>query len=235
MRMWLAAALALSASAAMAQDEAGPRPLRGMVTYLADAARFADCMTGQSLPVAMEGAWPAVEAAYLEGRPGPGEGLMATLEGSVVERPRVEGEGTEPTLVVARFIAVWPMQTCERSMYDESLQDTYWKILRLGEAPVGAAEGRREPHLILRSQDGRYAATVGCNQLVGGFSLDGASLTFGQGASTMMACPPPLDAWEQALAAALARAARWQVVGPGLELFDEAGASIALFQAVHFN
>jgi copper homeostasis protein (lipoprotein) len=137
--------------------------------------------------------------------------------------------------VVARFIAVWPMQTCERSMYDEALVDTYWKVLRVGEITLGVAEGRREPHMVLRSREGAYVATVGCNQLFGSFGLDGASLAFSQGASTMMVCAPPLDDWERALAGALAAAESWQTVGPGLELFDAGGASIALFQAVHFE
>jgi hypothetical protein len=33
----------------------------------------------------------------------------------LVERPKLDGEGAEYTLVVGRFLAVWPGQGCERS------------------------------------------------------------------------------------------------------------------------
>ena len=66
-------------------------------------------------------------------------------------------------------------------MGEASLTNTYWKILRLGQTEVAAGEGQREPNLILREGDPRFTATVGCNQILGGYALDGDRLGFAPG------------------------------------------------------
>ena len=91
----------------------------GALRYMADAASFTECLTGRRYPVAFEADWPSAERAYLATVTEPG-GCHTTFEGSLVERPKMDGEGTEPTLVVSRFIAVWPGEgvadtaTCRR-------------------------------------------------------------------------------------------------------------------------
>lgn len=208
----------------------------GEMVYMADAARITLCKTGRSLPIAMEGEYPALERAYLEARSGPGASLYVTLEGSIAPRPKMEGEGTEPSLVVQRFVHAWPDLTCERARADASLTNTYWRIVRLGQESVGVGEEGREPHLLLR-EDGegaRYGATVGCNQLGGAFTIDGEELAFGPAAATMMACQPPLDALERALGETLARTRGWRIEASTMELVDERGAPLALFEAVYF-
>jgi heat shock protein HslJ len=214
------------------QAPATPRGLRGMVVYFADAARFTECLTGADHPVAAEGDRPALERAILAHRAGELTPILATIEGRIEPRPRMEGGGEEPTVVVDRLVAVWPGQSCAQAMGDASLTETYWRIHRLGELEPGVADGRREPHLILRSSQGGFAATVGCNQMAGGFELDGAGLRFGAVAATLMACPPPLDAAERALAETLEQTRTWRVNGHALELFDADGAPIALLEAV---
>ncbi|WP_372923111.1 YbaY family lipoprotein, partial [Roseovarius sp.] len=83
-------------------------------------------------------------------------------------------------------------------------------------------EQRREPYLILLSEDGAFFnATVGCNMIRGGYETEGDRLSFGAAAMTRMACLPPLDAMEQALVQALSLVARWQIDGTVLELFDK--------------
>jgi heat shock protein HslJ/uncharacterized lipoprotein NlpE involved in copper resistance len=209
--------------------------LAGEMTYMADAAAFTVCATGRTYPMAMEGEYIEAERAYTGTVTRPAAPLYVTFEGSITSRPKMEGEGTEPTVVVSRFITVWPNQRCERAMGTASLKNTYWRIVRLGAGPVAAAAGRREPHLLLRSADGRdgYAATVGCNQLVGGFTSSGDQIGFTPPAATRMACPPPLDRLEQALSEMLARTRRWRVTANTLELLDEAGATTALLEAVY--
>ena len=69
-----------------------------------------------------------------------------------------------------------------------SLENTYWKLVRVGDGPVGSGPGQREPHLILRRQDHRVSGFTGCNQMAGGYSLDGQTLSFTQMISTKMAC-----------------------------------------------
>jgi heat shock protein HslJ len=136
-------------------------------------------------------------------------------------------------VLVERFVGVWPGETCERAMGEARLTNTYWKVLRLGETEVEVAEGMREPNLILREGEPGFTATVGCNQLVGGYTLEDDRLSFGAAASTLMACPPPLDAWERQLAGVLERTAGWRIDGQTLELLDAAANPLALLQAVY--
>ena len=107
---------------------------------------------------------------------------MASFDGGIVQAPEDEGTGTVPKVLVERFVGVWPGETCERATGEASLTNTYWKILRLGETEVSASEGQREPNLILREGDPRFTATVGCNQIVGSYALDGDRLRVRAGA-----------------------------------------------------
>jgi copper homeostasis protein (lipoprotein) len=210
-------------------------PLAGEMVYFADAARFTECLTGRNYPMAMEGAFPDAERAYLAARSAPAAPLYVTFEGAIVPRPKMEGDGLQPTIVVNRFIAAWPNERCERAMADASLVNTYWRIVRLAGDPVRAAEGRREPHLILRG-DGRqqtYTATIGCNGLAGSYALEGELIGIAPAAATRITCPSPLDALEAKLRNALEGTARWQILGKTLELFDAAGAQTMLLEAVY--
>jgi copper homeostasis protein (lipoprotein) len=209
--------------------------LIGMFVYMADTARLTDCRSGLGFPMAMEGDYRLIEQAYLEAREAPGQPLLATFDGRIEERPRMEGGGTEPTAVVHRFINVWPGETCERNLAEASLTNTYWRIVRLDGERVGVVEGRREPHLLLRADEPRFRATVGCNQIIGSYQLNGRALAFKAAASAMMACPPPLDHLERRLTSMLERTASWRINAQFLELEDGDGKAIALLQAVYIR
>ncbi len=219
-----------------ASDTPTSRPLiGGMFVVLADSPRLTECRSDRTYPVAIEADYRSLESAYLEAREPPGQPLMATLAGRIEERPRTEGEGFEETVVVERFIAVWPGETCERNRADAALTNTYWRIVRLGDDDIAATDGRHEPHMLLRSEEPRFNATIGCNQLIGGYEARGETLRFGQLASTMMACPPPLDQLERRLVDALENTKTWHVAGQVLELRDGNGRPLALFQAVYLR
>ena len=89
--------------------------MHGQFRYMADAARFEECLTGRSYPVAMEADYVALERAYLGAREAPGAPLMASFDGRIALRPPMEGPGPVLTVVVDRFIGVWPNQGCERA------------------------------------------------------------------------------------------------------------------------
>jgi copper homeostasis protein (lipoprotein) len=210
--------------------------LAGEFTYMADAARFVDCRTGRAYPVAMEGDFVALERAYRAAAPAPGAPLYVTFEGSIAARPKAEGEGAQPTAIVRRFVNVWPSEACARAKAPAALENTYWRLVQLkGEAVGAPAPGRREPRLQLRQQGGkgRFAASVGCNQLIGGYQRKGSEISFAPAASTMMACPPPLAELERRLTAALAETRSLRIAGNTLELQDAAGTPVALFEAVY--
>jgi len=103
-------------------------------------------------------------------------------------------------------------------------------------APVRPQQNRREPHIVLQSgSDNGYRATVGCNQLIGRYDAQGDTLTFAGGASTMMACPPPLDALERQLRDILEQTAQVRLEGQTMALLDGAGAPIAGLTAVYLR
>ena len=66
--------------------------------------------------------------------------------------------------------------------------------------------------------------------LVGGYSVDGDDISFGQMASTMMACPGGMDVASR-FAGALGTASGWRILGRHLELTDAAGTLVARFEA----
>jgi uncharacterized lipoprotein YbaY/heat shock protein HslJ/uncharacterized lipoprotein NlpE involved in copper resistance len=206
--------------------------LRGMVSYVADAARFTECLTGRDYPLVDDEDYAALEHAYLAAGAEAGGPIMASFDGGIVQEPAADG-GTEPAVLVERFVGVWPGETCEGAAGAASLTNTYWKVLRLGSTELAVVEDRREPNLILREGDPAFTATVGCNQFVGSYTLDGDRLGFGPAGTTRMACPAPLDAWERQLTEALDATAGWRIDGQTLELLDAAGKVVALFQAVY--
>jgi heat shock protein HslJ len=120
---------------------------------------------------------------------------------------------------------------------DAELLNTYWKILSLAGGPASIAPGKREPHVILRSSDGRdsWSATVGCNQMSGAFAITGDHIEFKSGIATLMACGPPLDALEKALSKSLTASSQWRIEGSRLELLDDAGAQTLLCEDVYLE
>ena len=125
-----------------------------------------------------------------------------------------------------------PVQSGPLPTPDISLTDTYWKLLDVNGQPVAVAEQMREPQLVLSSQDARFSGSGGVNRLMGGYHLDGNSLTFSQVASTMMAGPPEAMRQEQAIVAALGRVDEFSITGDQLTLVDEAGQPVLTAVAV---
>ena len=210
--------------------------MAGMVRYMADAATFTECRTGRTHPVAMAGAHVEAERAYtgLEGR-APGAPVLALLDGRLAMRPAMEGPD-RIHLVIDRFAQLDPDADCPAPRAEATLTDTWWRITDIAGTALRPAPDRREPHLILRSGDPpAYGASLGCNRLRGRLALEGDSLSFGPAATTRMACPPPLDTREQALAQALARVAGWQIDTTTLELFDAAGARLLRAEAAYID
>ena len=209
--------------------------LLGMMTYLADAAVFRECHSGVLYPIVQDGDYLALERAYLEARSAPGAPLKVHVEGSLAQHPAMEGPD-RTSLIVERFIKVLPGEVCDQQRSNASLTDTYWRIDTLMGAPVRPQDNRREPHIVLQSgPDSRYRATLGCNQLIGRYDADGADLTFAGGASTMMACPPPLDALERQLHDILNQTAQVRLEGQTMALLDDTGAPIAGLTAVYLR
>lgn len=216
----------------MPYDGEQARPLAGMFIYMADAASITLCVDGKRLPVAMEADYKALESAYLAQRRQPGEALLVSVDGLIAPRPSMEaGRPPQPSLIVQRFDGIWPRESCGDPQIDSALRGTRWKLVRLNNAPVPAAEKEREAHLIFAVDQPRVSGSGGCNRVMGGFELDGEKLRIGPMASTMMACPAGMEL-EQRFLRLLEDVARYRIRGSHLELLDAGGGVVARFEAV---
>lgn len=222
----------LTADATPAEPDLAGLRLQGMMTYMADAAIFVECQSGRTYPVAQEGGYLDLERAYLANRQAPGAPLYVEVEGSLALRPAMEGPDRR-SLVVDRFVQARPGMSCAPLRVPATLTGGYWRLDALAGEPVTGLADRRAPYLVLlEGETPRFAASVGCNQMAGSFSLEGEAISFGQAAMTMMACPPPLDNLERDLAAALSSVQSLRLVGDRLELVEGSGAAVVRLTAV---
>ncbi len=215
--------------------------LHGMFRYLADAAGFEECLTGRVYPVAMEGDFVALERAYMASEAGgTGTPIMASFDGEIARRPAMEGDRATPTVVVRRFVSLWPGGRCEQAMSRASLAETYWRLVRLRGEPVVTPPQQREAHLVLHSGDGRYKGHFGCFRYDGEYRVNGGEIAFDAprwtaGSDCTSSDPnsasPPRSEYSDALGAAQ----RWTINAQVLEWFDATGASVALFEAVYLR
>ena len=208
--------------------------LRGMYRYMADAGMFQECLTGWRLPVAQEADNAKLEAAYSRARRKPGEALLVTLEGSLVSRPRMEGAGVQRMLVPERFIDVLPGETCGPRHSEATLENTYWKLTRLGGTPAEKGAGGHEVSMTLVGEGRRVQGFGGCNRFAGGYELDGKRLQFKQMAGTMMACKEGMEQ-EATFQKALESTVSWEIRCEHLEFFDAAGVMLLRFESRHMR
>jgi putative lipoprotein len=110
-----------------------------------------------------------------------------------------------------------------------TLENTNWRLTILGKQSFVAAEQKREPFIRLQSDDKRLVGFGGCNQMMGGYTLNGDKLSFSKFAGTMMACQGGMET-EIAFHTALGKVARWRIAGQQLELLDGAGMTLARFE-----
>ncbi|MGR4069663.1 META domain-containing protein [Billgrantia sp. C5P2] len=121
----------------------------------------------------------------------------------------------------------------ERPMtHNEPLENTYWKLTRVGDVTPVAVDNQREAHFVLHTEENRVAGSTGCNRLAGSYRLENDALSFGPLVTTRMACLEEGDT-EPAFLGALEATATWQIDGQALTLRDESGAVVAQFEAVH--
>ena len=114
------------------------------------------------------------------------------------------------------------------------LENTYWKLTHLGDAPVAADSQQTEPHLILNTGTQRAAGSGGCNRFSGGYELTGDRLKLDKLVSTMMACMEGMET-EQAFMNALGQVTGWRLTGKQLELTDGGGKVVARFDGRHME
>ena len=70
-----------------------------------------------------------------------------------------------------------------------------YSILEIeGESLKGNDFGKKSPMIEFDNKNKKYSTNVGCNQIMGKYELDGSTIKFSAGISTLMACPNDLEA-----------------------------------------
>lgn len=84
----------------------------GHVTYQADGARFAECLTGRSYPIETGIEAERLQRAYLADAPKPCAAPRVSFEGTITRRAGTKSGQLEPVVTVERFIGTWPGHAC---------------------------------------------------------------------------------------------------------------------------
>jgi copper homeostasis protein (lipoprotein) len=195
--------------------------LRGMFQYMADAARFRDCRSGLRWPVAMSDDYQALERAYNSGRTAPGSELLVAVDARIEQRPSMDRDGSEATLVVEKFLRAMPGEECKGRTASNGLGNTRWRPIRIGSLAVGVTGQQHEPWIELDPRSKRVTGSGGCNRIVGGYESGPVTLRFGRLISTQLACTSM--GIETAFFRALNDTRRYRVQGRSLELLDDNG------------
>lgn len=113
------------------------------------------------------------------------------------------------------------------------LVNTLWKLVRLGDESLKPIPAAREIAFTLTPEK-RVHGSTGCNRMMGGYTLEGDALSFGQLATTRMACADPeVSRREMAFLKALEETTHWGRRGETLELYDSLDKPLARFESLH--
>src|SRR5207244_2814642 len=84
-------------------------------------------------PVEVSGEYRTLERVYTVRRAAPGSELLVTLQVRIEPRPKMEGKGPEPTLIVEKFVDAMPGRRCDEQPPQSDLEDSRWRPVRIGD------------------------------------------------------------------------------------------------------
>ena len=114
---------------------------------------------------------------------------------------------------------------------DAPLTNTYWKLVGIGSEPYRHSTNAREPRLRFGKVEGGVSGFTGCNDLTGGYAIDGDRLEMSEIAATRKACAEGMEV-EQRFLQALARVNRFEISGDSLQLLRDDTVELE-FEAVY--
>lgn len=155
----------------------------------------------------------------------PGYEYELLVQVDPVENPPADGSSLSYTLV--EEVSKTPVETT-----NAPLEGTLWQLTGYTNADGEMIEALPDVASTATFEDGTISGSDGCNNFNAGYTVDGESLTVMPGASTLMACAPPVDAQAAGFNAALAQAASYSIDGTTLTLADAEGTVLATFEAV---
>jgi len=115
---------------------------------------------------------------------------------------------------------------------NSSLENTYWKLVRLNDEPVVTPKGRKEMSMTFRGGENSVSGYSGCNSFSGGYEHSEDKLEFKPLMATQMACLD-IDHLEMPFLQALGKTKRFEIVGEMLALKDGEGNVLMHFKAVY--
>ncbi len=125
------------------------------------------------------------------------------------------------------FVVFWlglALAACS-TVSESALRGTSWKLTELAGLPVLTDS---TPTLLF--EDEHVGGNTSCNSFSGTYQMSAEKLTFGELASTMMAClEPSVMEQESAYLAALSRSATFQLDDEALRLYNSTGQLLATF------
>ncbi len=129
------------------------------------------------------------------------------------------------------FFSSCPPAASSASHGTETLGNTYWKLVQLGDTAVRDGLLLRESHLRLDANREQFSGSGGCNQVTGRYTQSGTDgISFGELTSTKMACQGVEI--EQGFLKSLQQASRWRIEDGRLQLLDASGRTLASFLAI---
>lgn len=93
-----------------------------------------------------------------------------------------------------------------------------WKLTSFGSADVLSAALADVEAGLTFNDDGTVTGTSGCNEFGGGYSVEGAQITFKEIVSTLKLCDSPLMGQEEAMQQVLTETATYQIDGNTLTI-----------------
>lgn len=114
---------------------------------------------------------------------------------------------------------------------NSSLTNTRWKLTALSSLPNGLPQLSKD--VFLQLDTGRIKGFAGCNSYFGGYTTQGATLTFTDVGSTKMFCQEGMET-ENKLFQALNNTTHYRITGTKLELFKGQDL-LASFEALYLQ
>ena len=164
--------------------------------------------------MASGGAEPDLERAWVQAAPSRDAQLFFQILGRFADHGEIE---------VERVLNLKPNTTCPPPPpRSAALRGTEWRVVEIDGNRLAFGDGQRRPTLTL-DDDGKFAASTGCNSLGGDYALDPNGLRFIAGPMTLAACQAPSDSVERSFIDALGAAKSAQIAATTLDLKDASG------------
>jgi putative lipoprotein len=135
-----------------------------------------------------------------------------------------DGAPNDPVKVLVSRVAA------ARKTNAPPLVDTRWVLVKLRGEDATSGAGGKAPSVTLTAEGQRISGFAGCNQMTGGYQLDGDRLSFSKIAMTMRACPEGMDL-ERELGKALEETRSYEISTDALRIHSEDGTIVAEFKA----